>query len=73
MNLLGHKRFRAAYDFYVLRAEVGQADETTAKFWTDVQTQSLKERAATFQVSAQPRKRKPRRRRARKTESAGDS
>jgi len=73
MNLLGHKRFRAAYDFYVLRAEVGQADKATAKFWTDVQTQSVKQRAATFQVSAQPRKRKPRRRRARKTESAGDS
>lgn len=69
MKLLDHRRFRAAYDFMLLLAEVGLASEETAQFWTDVQTQSPAERAASFQVG-QPRaggdKRRPRRRRGRK-------
>jgi poly(A) polymerase len=69
MKLLDHRRFRAAYDFMLLLAEVGQASEETAKFWTDVQTQSGDERAMSFQVG-QPgtgaKKRRPRRRRRRK-------
>jgi poly(A) polymerase len=67
MNLLEHRRFRAAYDFLVLQAEVGQADEELAKFWTDVQTQSPEERAESFQMQSQSSTtRKPRRRRRRK-------
>jgi len=67
MNLLEHRRFRAAYDFMLLRSEVGQADEVLAKFWTDVQTQSAEERAKSFQMQANPeKKRGPRRRRRRK-------
>jgi len=68
MKLLEHRRFRAAYDFMALRAEVGLVDAETAKFWTDVQTQPPAERAASFQVRAQSgNKRRPRRRRRRKT------
>ena len=67
MNLLNHKRFRAAYDFLKLRAEIGEVDADLAKFWTDVQTQSADERAKSFQVQPQKsggsKKRKPRRRR----------
>ncbi|MFU8895504.1 MAG: polynucleotide adenylyltransferase PcnB [Gammaproteobacteria bacterium] len=37
LNLLGHARFRAAYDFLCLRALVGDADPALAKFWTDLQ------------------------------------
>ncbi|MDX1443670.1 MAG: polynucleotide adenylyltransferase PcnB [Gammaproteobacteria bacterium] len=37
LSLLGHPRFRAAYDFMLLRAEVGEVDLETAQFWTDVQ------------------------------------
>ena len=67
MNLLEHRRFRAAYDFMLLQSEVGQADEALAKFWTDVQTQSAEERAKSFQMQANPeKKRGPRRRRRRK-------
>ena len=65
LNLLEHKRFRAAYDFMMLQAEVGLVDEATARFWTEVQTLSSAERAASFNLRRQPgkKKRKPRRRR----------
>jgi poly(A) polymerase len=67
MNLLEHRRFRAAYDFMLLQSEVGQADESLAKFWTDVQTQSAEERAKSFEMSStESKKRGPRRRRRRK-------
>ena len=67
MKLLQHRRFRAAYDFMLLLAEVGQADPAMAKFWTDVQTQSAEERAASFEMKSQPGKQRgPRRRRRRK-------
>ncbi len=67
MNLLEHRRFRAAYDFMLLQSEVGQVDEALAKFWTDVQTQSVEERAKSFQLHSTPeKKRRPRRRRRRK-------
>jgi poly(A) polymerase len=73
MKLLEHRRFRAAYDFMVLLAEVGLADKDTAQFWTDVQTQAPAERAKSFQVGAPGTgegKRKPRRRRRKKTKPA---
>ena len=67
MNLLEHRRFRAAYDFLMLRAEVGEVDASLAEFWTDVQTQSETERLASFQVQSSGRpsgkRRRPRRRR----------
>jgi poly(A) polymerase len=37
-RLLGHPRFRAAYDFMVLRAETGEADPELADWWTRFQT-----------------------------------
>jgi len=81
MNLLEHRRFRAAYDFMLLQSEVGQADETLAKFWTDVQTQAEDERAVSFQMQSGQgqgqgqgqdgdQKRRPRRRRRRKPSQA---
>jgi poly(A) polymerase len=66
MNLLEHRRFRAAYDFMVLQSEVGQVDESLAKFWTDVQTQSAEERAKSFQMDANPEKKHGSRRRRRR-------
>lgn len=69
LNLLEHRRFRAAYDFMVLQSEVGLADKELAKFWTDVQTQSAEERAQSFQMRSGQgagKKRRPRRRRRRK-------
>jgi poly(A) polymerase len=65
MKLLEHRRFRAAYDFMMLLAEVGQFDSETAKFWTEVQEQSAEERATSFQINAQPSSKRRRRRRRR--------
>jgi len=38
-RLVCHPRFRAAYDFLLLRAEVGQADKALADWWTQIQEQ----------------------------------
>ena len=67
MKLLEHRRFRAAYDFMMLRAEVGWESEETAQFWTHVQTLAPEERAEHFQLG-QPvsKKRRSSRRRRRK-------
>ena len=69
MNLLEHRRFRAAYDFMMLQSEVGLVDADVAKFWTDVQTQSADERLDAFQVQQKPRARRKRRRRGRRSGS----
>ena len=34
---MGHPRFRAAYDFLLLRAEIGYADPALAQWWTQAQ------------------------------------
>lgn len=36
-RLMAHPRFRAAYDFLLLRAEVGQLDKGLAQWWTEAQ------------------------------------
>lgn len=65
IKLLHHRRFRAAYDFMLLLAECGLFDADKAEFWTNVQEQSADQRAASFEIKAQPkgRRRRPRRRR----------
>lgn len=37
MAALSHKRFRAAYDFLLLRAEVGEVSKQLAQWWTEIQ------------------------------------
>jgi poly(A) polymerase len=37
VRLLQHKRFRAAYDFLVLRARCGEVDQETVDWWTEIQ------------------------------------
>jgi poly(A) polymerase len=37
LAFIGHPRFRAAYDFLVLRAEAGGEDPAIAKWWTELQ------------------------------------
>ncbi len=39
-RLLGHPRFRAAYDFLLLRAETGGADSKVVEWWTKFQEAS---------------------------------
>ena len=71
MNLLEHRRFRAAYDFMLLMVEISgtDKDKELAQFWTDAQTQSEDERAKSFQMqSHRGTKRTSRRRRRKPTE-----
>ncbi len=50
LSLLQHPRFRAAYDFLLLRAQVGVADPELAKWWTDIQVLPQEERVAMVQA-----------------------
>lgn len=74
LSLLQHPRFRAAYDFLLLRAQVGVADPELAQWWTDVQLMPQEERVtlvqarpadAPMQEGAEPAPAKRRRRRRR--------
>jgi poly(A) polymerase len=38
LGFLGHPRFRAAYDFLLLRAEAGAEDPAIARWWTEIQS-----------------------------------
>jgi poly(A) polymerase len=62
--LLGHPRFRAAYDFLLLRAEVGEVDAELAEWWTRFQDVDTAERVRMTGNSAKGkrsrRRRKPR-------------
>ena len=73
IKLLQHRRFRAAYDFMVLQAEVGQFDKDKAAFWTDVQGHSAEQRAESFQINAQPKGKGRRRRRRRRPKTDNPS
>ncbi len=68
LKLLEHRRFRAAYDFMMLRVRLGELEDDVGRFWTDVQNQNSEQRAASFQIGPKPggrnRRRRPRRRRA---------
>ena len=61
-RLVGHPRFRAAYDFLMLRAAAGEADQELADWWTRFQAADGSERTLMTEGSAQ-RRRRPRRRR----------
>jgi poly(A) polymerase len=77
LRLLEHPRFRAAYDFLLLRAEAGEVERELADWWTDLQEASDADRAAMVEnrpagesagpAKASPtgakRRRRPRRRR----------
>lgn len=72
LKLLEHRRFRAAYDFMMLRAKCGDFDPELAEFWTNVQTQSTEQLAASFQLgtpASSTKRRRPRRRRKPKVDS----
>jgi poly(A) polymerase len=73
LNLLEHRRFRAAYDFMMLLAEVGQFDRELARLWTDVQNQSPDERAETFQITRKSASRRGGRRRRRRSKAGQSS
>ena len=64
-SLLHNKRFRAAYDFLLLRAEVGGASQELADWWTEFQDAN-EDRQREMQSGLPADKSKRRRRRKRK-------
>ena len=62
-RLLGHPKFRAAYDFMLLRAETGGAEPELASWWTDFQFASEAEQK---KMLASVTKNSPRKRRRRR-------
>ncbi len=64
-RFMEHPRFRAAYDFLLLRAEVGEVEEEMAQWWTDFQQVDAKGRE-TMSSDAPGEKRSPRKRRRRR-------
>jgi len=67
-RLMTHPRFRAAYDFLVLRAQAGEAETELADWWTQLQTDNP---AAPPPAGSEPVKRRRRRRRGRRGSGAG--
>ena len=65
-KLLEHRRFRAAYDFLLLRAQSGEVDPDLAKWWTDIQERDEPDRRNMIKeldTGGAPRKRRRRPRR----------
>lgn len=62
-RLLGHPKFRAAYDFLLLRAETGGADPELASWWADFQVASeVQQKKMLASISkTSPKKRRRRR------------
>ena len=70
MQLLGHPRFRAAYDFLLLRAEAGEALDDLPEWWTNFQEENEDARRAMLAELGPQETRKPRRRRRRRRAAA---
>ena len=66
LRLLDHPRFRAAYDFLLLRVESGDADPALGEWWTEIQTLSPEERLAKVEPANGVREPTARRRRRRR-------
>lgn len=69
-RLMAHPRFRAAYDFLLLRAEAGEEPQELADWWTELQAGGKAEPAPA--VGSEPARRRRGRRRRRPSRS-GDS
>jgi len=52
-RLLQHKRFRAAYDFLVLRASCGEVEQRTVDWWTELQSLPPEEQSKLLNVGRQ--------------------
>jgi poly(A) polymerase len=62
-RLLEHLRFRAGYDFLLLRCESGEVDKEVGEWWTRFQDAGEQERSRMLTGEAEPRRRRRRRRR----------
>jgi poly(A) polymerase len=59
-RLLEHPRFRAAFDFFVLRAASGEVDQDIARWWEDFQHADDTEKEAMLVVEDKPKRRRKR-------------
>ncbi len=66
LRLLEHKRFRAAYDFLMLRIECGEADRALGEWWTRIQEVDDAERRSMIATVASPSGTRPKGRRRRR-------
>ena len=70
LRLMDNPRFRAAYDFLLLRQGAGEVDAELAQWWTDIQTADAEKRAQMTNTAPEhgggPRPKRSRRRRRRK-------
>ena len=70
-RLLAHPRFRAAYDFLVLRAETGEADPSLAEWWTRFQeVEEAEQKRMTRGLVRKPRRRRRKKREAGQADSS---
>lgn len=72
LKLMSHPRFRAAYDFLLLRASAGEADPELAAWWTAFQEGNADAPPPTEPGSAGRRSRRGGRRRRRKPATVGE-
>jgi poly(A) polymerase len=70
VRLLEHKRFRAAYDFLLLRSQCGETPQEVADWWTRIQELPESERSDAF---GSKRRRGGRRRRGGARASGGEA
>lgn len=73
LRLLEHPRFRAAYDFLVLRSETGGADPELADWWHRFQEADEAERKHMVKTLGGPRKKRPKKRRRSAKKPKGDA
>ena len=72
-RLLENPRFRAGYDFLLLRCASGEVDPAVGEWWTRFQHTDESERAAMLVEDADPGPRKRRRRRRRPAGAPAES
>jgi poly(A) polymerase len=72
-RLLQHKRFRAAYDFLVLRASCGEVEQGLVDWWTELQTMPPEEQSKMLNLNRrQGRRRRGGRRRGGRSHEIND-
>ena len=72
LRLLAHPRFRAAYDFLLLRGQSGEVDAELCQWWTDIQEENPELVAQRLQTPARSGRRRRRGGRRRRPEEQGD-
>ncbi len=74
LSILDHPRFRAAYDFMLLRATIGEVQQDVADWWTDIQKLNSEQQKKMFrELHSQAPGRKKKKRRPKKNNPTTDA